>query len=78
MYKQLIFLVQLQIIRHSFAHLKVFLFLFVKVLYEFRLLSSTSQKHVRGWTERFADPYILSPLVSIQFNHVLQNLIDEF
>ena len=39
---------RLQIIKHSFAHLEALLFLFVKVLHEFRLLSSTSQKHVRG------------------------------
>ena len=33
--KQLTFLVWLQIIKHSFAHLEALLFLFVKVLYNF-------------------------------------------
>ena len=32
------------LIKHSFAHLEALLFLFVKILYEFRLLSSSSQK----------------------------------
>ena len=32
--------------KHSFARLEALLFLFVKVPYEFRLLFSTSQKHV--------------------------------
>ena len=41
---QLIFLIQLQIVKHSFIYLKALFFLFVEVLYEFRLLSSTSQK----------------------------------
>ena len=38
----------LQIIKHSLAHLEALLFLFVKVLYEFRLLFRTSKKQVRG------------------------------
>ena len=61
-YKRLIFLVRLQIIKHSFAHLEALLFLIVKVLYEFRLLSSTSQKLSSLLITKF-----LSPLLTVSF-----------